>query len=85
MSVEILQMEVVSSCVKTILEALIAPAVRGTQYELTTSQSVNLCVTRLVKIMVFVWPLIAVTVHWVTQDKVAQPCALPPVLTEAPV
>lgn len=41
MSVGTLQMEVVSSCVKTILVALTAPVERGMRYELTIPQSVN--------------------------------------------
>lgn len=65
-------MEVVSSCVKTILVALTAPVERGMRYELTIPQSVNLYVILFVKTTVFVWPLIAVIVHQVIQDRVAQ-------------
>lgn len=77
------RMEVVSSFVKTIPVALTALAERATPYEQMIPQSVNHCVTLLVKIMACVLPLIAVIAHQAIQGWAARPFALLPVLTGA--
>lgn len=76
MSAGISRMEVVNSFVKTIPVALIAPAERATLYEQMIPQSVNPCVTLLVKIMVCVFPPTPVIAHQATQDWAAPPFAL---------